>query len=407
VKFNYQSIIAEVSEDKITVTNKNLFTSTAEHDCIVILERNGIELSRRTLETDVAPLSRGEYPLPIEIPSQPGEYAITASFRLREDSVWEKSGFEVAFGQHVINNKAPKEPCREPFKVIRGGQNFGVRGLHFSAIFSKRHGGLVSYNFGGREMIKKIPMPNFWRAPIDNDIGNLMPARYAQWKIASLYGTHIDISQPYARSGEPNPLIEQFDDRVSITYKYYLPTTPSALCEVKYTVTGDGTVRVDLTCEPKGLPPMPEFGMMFKLDADYDNLEWYGMGPEESYIDRMCGARLGIYRNKVADNMAKYLVPQECGNKVGVRYAKLTDNAGRGIIFEGDEMEFSALPYTPHELENAMHEFELPQPHYTVVRATLRQMGVGGDNSWGALTHEEYLLPVNEKLEFSFRFKGV
>jgi len=105
--------------------------------------------------------------------------------------------------------------------------------------------------------------------------------------------------------------------------------------------------------------------------------------------------------------MAKYLVPQECGNKVGVRYAKLTDSTGRGIMFSADKMEFSALPYTPHEIENAMHSYELPQPHYTVVRANLRQMGIAGDNTWGALTHDEYLLPANEKLSFTFSFKGI
>jgi beta-galactosidase len=152
---------------------------------------------------------------------------------------------------------------------------------------------------------------------------------------------------------------------------------------------------------------MPEFGLIFKFDADYENLEWYGMGPEENYIDRASGARLGIFRNKVADNMSKYLVPQECGNKIGVRYAKLTDNSGRGIIFTGDKMEFSALPYTPHELENAMHDYELPQVHYTVVRANLQQMGIGGDHSWGARTHDEYLLPTDEKMHFSFKFKGI
>ena len=172
-------------------------------------------------------------------------------------------------------------------------------------------------------------------------------------------------------------------------------------------MTGDGKVKVDVICALKDLPPMPEFGMMFKLCADYNNLEWFGTGPEETYIDKKSGARLGIYKNKVSDNMAKYLVPQECGNKVGVRYAKLTDNMGRGFIFTGDEMEFSALPYTPHELENAMHHYELPQAHYTVVRVNMRQMGIAGDDSWGALTHEEYLLPTDTELSFSFCFMGV
>ena len=105
--------------------------------------------------------------------------------------------------------------------------------------------------------------------------------------------------------------------------------------------------------------------------------------------------------------MAKYLVPQECGNKVGVRYAKVTDDRGRGLLFSGDELSFSALPYTPHELENAAHPYELPQVHYTVVRVALAQMGVGGDDSWGAYTHQEYLLNADGKMEFSFSFKGI
>jgi beta-galactosidase len=250
-------------------------------------------------------------------------------------------------------------------------------------------------------------MPNFWRAPNDNDMGNCMPARYGQWKIASLYATHLPYEDVRAWDRKLNPKLEVFENHAEITYIYNLPTTPTAECEVKYTATGDGTIKVDLTCDPKGLPPMPEFGMMFKLDADYDNLEWFGMGPDETYIDKETGSRLGIFRNKVAENMAKYLVPQECGNKVGVRYAKLTDDKGRGFVFTGDGMEFSALPFTPHELENAMHDYELPQVHYTVVRANLCQMGIGGDNSWGARTHEEYLLPTDKRISFSFSFKGI
>ena len=136
-------------------------------------------------------------------------------------------------------------------------------------------------------------------------------------------------------------------------------------------------------------------------------MTWYGMGPEETYVDRCRGAKLGIYKNKVVDNMAKYLNPQECGNKVGVRWASITDKKGRGMLFTGDKMEFSALPYTPHEIENARHAFELPKVHYTVVRVSKQQMGIGGDDSWGAKTHEEYLLNAEKKMEFSFGFKGI
>jgi len=202
-------------------------------------------------------------------------------------------------------------------------------------------------------------------------------------------------------------VLDYTDTSATITYTYFMPTMPISTCKVAYTVTGDGTVKVEMQCAPKDLPPMPEFGMMFKLNADYQHLEWYGMGPEETYVDKATGAKLGVYSNKVADNMPAYLVPQECGNKIGVRYAKVTDNIGRGFLFEGDGIEFNALPYTPHELENAMHDYELPPVHYTVVRVNMMQMGIAGDNSWGALTHDEYLLPAGKELKFGFSFRGV
>ncbi len=149
--------------------------------------------------------------------------------------------------------------------------------------------------------------------------------------------------------------------------------------------------------------------MIFKFNADYDRVEWYGNGPAETYEDRKMGAKLGIYQNMVSDNMAAYLVPQECGNKTDVRWAKITDRKGRGILFEADDaaINFSALPYTPHEIENAKHPYELPEVHYTVVRVAKRQMGVGGDDSWGAPVHEEYHIAVDRKLEFRFCFRGI
>jgi beta-galactosidase len=171
-------------------------------------------------------------------------------------------------------------------------------------------------------------------------------------------------------------------------------------------------VKTTLSYDPvKELGDMPEFGMMFKIDADYDHVKWYGLGPEETYADRTQGAKLGIYENLVQDNMAAYLVPQECGNKEQVRYAEVTDRKGRGMRFEMTEengpMCFSALPYTPHEMENATHVFELPEVHYTVIRAAKAQMGVSGDDSWGSRPHPEYLIDVSKKMEFSFYFRGI
>ena len=122
----------------------------------------------------------------------------------------------------------------------------------------------------------------------------------------------------------------------------------------------------------------------------------------------MQGAKLGIYECLVRENMARYLVPQECGNKTLVRYAKVVDKDGHGLLFTGEGMHFSALPYMPQELEAARHAYELPPVHYTTVRASLAQMGVAGDDSWGAKTLEQFLLDISSgPMTFSFTMRGV
>ena len=411
VKFNYQNITAEVSADSVKVINKNLFVNTDIFDCKVTVAKDGKVIRKASLATAVAPLSEEVYALPLAKEEKPGEYAVTVSFHLKEDKVWAEAGHEVAFGQYIYKVEAPKKACPEGVEVIRSTHNIGVRGAHFEVLFSVLNGGLASYKYAGKEMIEAIPKPNFWRAPTDNDCGNLMGMRYGQWKIASMYLSHKDFRKgPYGPGNVPE--VEVNEKTVKVTYTYLMPTTPTSKCKLSYEVFGDGRVKTTLIYEPvKELGDMPEFGVIFKFNADYDRVEWYGLGETETYSDRKKGAKLGIYANKVADNMARYMVPQECGAKEEVRWAKVTDRKGRGMLFEMDEnngpMMFSALPYTPHEMENAMHPYELPEVHYTVVRVAKNQMGVGGDDSWGARTHEENLLKTDKKMEFSFVFKGL
>ncbi|MCI7129494.1 MAG: DUF4981 domain-containing protein [Lachnospiraceae bacterium] len=404
VKFNYQNISVEMKPGKLTIKNKNLFVNTDAYDCVISLARDGYPVCERTESYSVAPLSEETFEFPVKLPTEPGEYTVTVSFVLKEDTKWAKKGHEVAFGQSIYWVDGKEETHAGNMRVVHGNFNIAVIGDDFRVLFSRLEGGMVSYQYGGKEYIETIPRPNFWRAPIDNDMGNLMPYRYAMWKSASMYMTHKH-GNAMGNSGFD---MEETEDTVSMTFHYDIPTTPETKCALKYTVFGDGTVRTTLTYDPlPELGDMPEFGVMFKINADYENVEWYGNGPAETYADRKHGAKLGIYKNKVADNMAAYLVPQECGNKTEVRWAKVTDNRGRGLLFSGDRMNFSALPYTPHELENAAHPFELPPVYYTVIRAAGAQMGVGGDDSWGAQTHPEYLLDVSGRMEFTFDMKGI
>ena len=410
VKFNYQNISVDFDSDYIfTVTNKNLFVNTSVFDAFAILLADGEEVYRTKLQVSVPPMERASYEVPVTLKNSmidvEKEYCIVVSFVLKENTIWEKAGYEIAFGQHMIKKPVSEYSCDKSVELVVGNGNILVRGENFKALFSRMNLGMVSYVYGGVEMLPNtIPLPNFWRTPTNNDSGNMMPQRYAQWKIASMYVT----TRQDQRFADTSPRVEKNDNNIAITYTYFMPTTPQSSCEVTYRVFGDGTIETTLSYDPvKELGDMPEFGMMFKLDADYDTVKWYGLGPQETYEDRQHGGKYGVYENKVADNIAEYLVPQESGNKCRVRYAKVMDKKGRGMLFFGDELSFSALPYTPHELENAAHHFELPPVHYTVVRVAKKQMGVGGDDSWGSHTHPEYLLDASEKMEFTFCFRGI
>ncbi len=410
VKFNYQNISVDFDSDYIfTVTNKNLFVNTSVFDAFAILLADGEEVYRTKLQISVPPMDRASYEVPVTLKNSmidvEKEYCIVVSFVLKENTIWEKAGYEIAFGQHMIKKPVSEYSCDKSVELVVGNGNILVRGENFKALFSRMNLGMVSYVYGGVEMLPNtIPLPNFWRTPTNNDSGNMMPQRYAQWKIASMYVT----TRQDQRFADTSPRVEKNDNNIAITYTYFMPTTPQSSCEVTYRVFGDGTIETTLSYDPvKELGDMPEFGMMFKLDADYDTVKWYGLGPQETYEDRQHGGKYGVYENKVADNVAEYLVPQESGNKCRVRYAKVMDKKGRGMLFFGDELSFSALPYTPHELENAAHHFELPPVHYTVVRVAKKQMGVGGDDSWGSHTHPEYLLDASEKMEFTFCFRGI
>ncbi len=437
VKYNYRDIRIRCDEDGFTVRNSFLTLPTGVFRSEIILQENGLEILRRGVPLWVDAQAAEHFSWPQMFREQitqrreaarslgkpEPEFALTVSFSLKRNEQWAAAGHEISWEQYILprtaggasvsgggstgksaQDDAPvPRPCGKPLTVVHGRHNLGIRGEHFSAQFSSLVPGLTSYVYGGKELIGQVPMPNFWRAPTDNDLGNRMPQRYAQWKIASLYvtGRHEGLR-------DLSPEVEEGEQSVSVRYTYYMPTSPESSCTVDYEVFGDGSIQTTLSYDAvDGLPDMPEFGMLFKFDADFDRVRWYGLGPEESYADRLQGARLGLWEKKVSDCLAHYPRPQESGNRCGVRSLQVLDRRGRGVEFSGENLSVNVLPWTPHELENAAHEHELPPVHHTVVRVALQQMGVGGDDSWGAETHPEYLLPKGQNLRLSFRFRGV
>ena len=400
VKYDYQNIMIKIKDGVAHIENRNLFTNTSEYDAILTIERTGELQIREELTIDCEPLQSVDYDLNIKLPKD-DEYVVTLSFVLKDDTLWAPRGHEVAYGQEVVGKFRVIRGPKKTLTVTRGFHNLGVRGDEFEVLFTWQKG-LTSYRYHGKELLKRTVMPNFWRAMTENDIANQLPFRAGQWKLASMY---ISTSLMGENVNEV-PVVEETDNYVSITYTYHMATKPASSCKVKYVVNSDGLVDVSLgldKCDEIG--ELPELSMAFALDADLENMEWYGKGPEETYNDR-AHAKIGVYECKVADNMSKYLVPQECGNKQEVRYAKITDERGDGIIFVTNGLGVSALPYTPHEIEEAMHHTELPLSHFTHVRIG-RQMGIAGDDTWGSKTHPEFMLNNNEKLEVSFSFRGI
>ena len=396
VKFNYQNIKIDVNFNSVKIKNNNLFINLDQYDIIweYLREGNVIEYGKLNIYLEAG--NEIEIKLPISKKSNSGNYTVDVKAVLKNDTLWAQKGYEVAFGQDYYEILDNNEEYDGKIIVNDCDVNLGVRGRNFEVIYSKNYGGLISYKFNGREYINEIPKPNFWHAPTDNDRGNSMAFRCATWKIASLYAKAIDIKISYD------------EYKASITYTYALPTTPESKCNVTYTTLGDGSVKVKMDYKGvEGLPNMLDFGMMIKTPCVYDNLTWFGRGIEENYSDRNKGARLGVHKNKVIDNLSKYVIPQECGNKTDLKWAKVTDNTGNGLMIAGNNFEFSALPYTPHELENAYHHYELPPVYHTVIRVSLKNIGVGGDDSWGAMPHDEYLIPSNKDMSLEFTIKGI
>ena len=397
-RYLYQPLRISITRAEITVENRYVFTDAESLDGLVTLARQGETLDEQPLNCSVAPGKTAMFALPVALPDEPGEYTVDVSFRLRDANSWGPAGHEVAWEQAVFEapGAAPRRAAGRP-RVVHGIHNIGAHGDGFGVLFSKLYGGLVSYRRGDRELLRDLPKPSFWHAPTANERGWGMPFENGQWLLASRYAKATGF-----------PEVVETDEAVEVRYTYLLPSVPAGQCDVTYMVEADGYVGVTVVLRPgEGLPDVPEFGMRFTADASLAHLRWYGEGPHECYVDRRGSARLGVHAARVDDQLTPYVRPQESGSHTGVRWAEVTDDNGVGLRFDcADGMEFSALPWTPYEIENARHPNDLPPVQHTVLRPALMRRGVGGDDSWGARTLPDFLLPTGE-LTFSFGFRGI
>ncbi|WP_058993789.1 glycoside hydrolase family 2 TIM barrel-domain containing protein [Sarcina ventriculi] len=401
VKYLYSNVKIVPDTEGILIKNNNLFVGTEEYDFIVYIEKEGKKIFQYTMDVDVKPQSQEYVKFDYPKIKENGEYTINVSMKSKNDTSWVNKGHEVAFGQHVFNVSNFKEDIyeeKDKFKVIRGDGNIGVKGENFYFMFSLSEGGIISLCYDGKEYITRAPKTSYFRATTDNDKGNAHNFRCAQWQIAGANQKLIDFN------------LEERENEVSLTYTFALPTAIATNNIVKYTVKKHGDIDVNIKYKGvEGLSEIPLISMDFKLKKEFENFKYYGYGPEENYIDRKEGARLNVFESTARENMSRYLIPQECGNRTNVRWVKVTNKDGEGLTFKYKDtpFELSVLPYSAYEIENAMHIYELPYVNYTWVRIIGKQMGVGGDDSWGAPVHNEYLIPSNEDIEYTFTISKI
>jgi beta-galactosidase len=273
-----------------------------------------------------------------------------------------------------------------------------VSGENFSLSFDKESGTMDAYTYGRDNYILAAPIPYFWREPTDNDHGFRMYERYNGWLKAS-----------------SNRVLENFEVLASdsrelkIKADFLLPDIYSAY-SILYSIDMFGDVILEATLYPGDsvLSDMPRFGFYMEMPDEYDQLQWYGRGPFENYIDRKTAAFVGHYTSTVAEQHVSYIRPQENGNKCDVRWMSLTDRMGKGLKYSSEEQfEFTVQHYRPSDIaqenrQTNMHSVDVPRRDIVGINIDRFQMGVGGNNSWGARPIEKYRYPAKE---YTFKLK--
>jgi beta-galactosidase len=308
-------------------------------------------------------------------------------FYLPNDESWAPKGFEIASNQFLIQEGkrlAIAKKTKSKLVVTENLNGITVKGKDFSVQVSRldKHG-LTSYLYKGIEQLRSPLLPHFTRPLTDNDKRGWKANR----KLKPWYEVELDpIGLTVDQSAEGNTVI---------TTAFRL-IHDSATIRVMYTINDVGTIKVDYTLNVRpGLPDIPKVGMQGGIERSYEEIEWYGRGPLENYVDRRYGSDVGIYKKNIYDFMEPYVVPQENGNRTDVRWMFLHNKKREGLLIVADSLlSMSAWPYTEDNISKARHTNKLKDAGYLTLNIDLMQMGVGGNDSWSdvAAPLEQYMI---------------
>jgi len=410
VKYAYQYVRfsnEDLPVGQVKITNYHDFVSLDGYDIRWSLSCNGKEMHYGFLDVELAPHESKVVTVPVpQVNGQPfSEYFLDLSVRLKQATSILEEGHEVAHDQ--FEYPVPVHPIAIPehyadVKSSESDNAISVQGNNFVINFNKATGGIDAWEVNGLNLLQKGPAINFWRAPNDNDKGSQMISRLGVWREA---GRTVELNSVVLK--------QTANYKAVVTVEYSIKAVESVQTLV-YEVLGNGKVNVksSIKLAKDKLPDMPRFGMRMELPVSFDNLKFFGRGPHENYCDRNRSAFVGLYNSKVEDQYFPYVRPQENGYKTDVRWFELRNNDGRGLKISGAPLLDFSVHHNP--IEDFDQETHLIHKHLNdivkkdgvFVNFDLKQMGVAGDNSWGATPYKQYSVPA-DNYEFNFSIEPV
>jgi beta-galactosidase len=418
----------------LSVHNDYDFTSLDALRATWELTEDGVVVQTGQLDSlDIPPGAARQVTIPFDSPTvRPGrEYHLKVSCALAQESDWAPQGHVVAWEQFALPWDAPPAESRAvadmpPLTLEEDDRQIVIAGPDFSATFGKALGTLTSYRFADRELLAGPLVPNFVRHATDNDHGAKWERQMQPWAEAT-----ANRSIQSMRVARTSP--QQFQVDVTMS----LPLGQSRFV-TQYQVFGNGAIHVEATLEPRSdggqsvrvgdstqanmpgerrgkksssgrkqaLPYLTRIGMQLQVPGALDHMTWLGRGPQENYWDRHQGYAIGLYQGDVAELAFDYIRPQECANRTDVRWAAWTSPEGVGLLAVGEPLlSVSAWPYRMQDIQRdtVRHPHEIPSSDVITLNLDLIQMGVGGRNSWGAMTDDPYLLPADRTYRYRYR----
>lgn len=318
---------------------------------------------------DLAPGERGECGLPLPALSDRGEAVLEVSYALAGDTAWAPAGHEVACATFELRPPSPT-----------------VARVAGEAVFDDATGTIASLQVDGRDLLRRGPVVHAWRAPTDNDRISGMGTK---WRAAGL--DRLEQSVLEAESAERNGArLHTYRIRAAAD-----GVTAGFLGTATWRLAPDGSIELEQHLKPSGdLPPLPRLGVQMLLPLSLHHLTWYGLGPHETYPDRLCGGRLGLHDLDVLADPLPYVMPQDYGNRAGTRWAELRAEDGFGLRIEStDPFHLAALPHDDRTLDEAQHFWQLPAPEAIVLTVCPQVSGLGNGSCGPGVLPAYQVLP--------------